>query len=64
MTEINIPPEKRQLVEDWCIKNISERLYWIHTKRGGAGWHIESSNGGTIKIEDGKKALMMILECL
>jgi hypothetical protein len=64
VTEVNIPFEKRQIVEDWCIKNISARLYWIHNKRGGAGWHIDGANGATVKIEDGKKAMLMILECL
>jgi len=61
MTSISFPTGKRQMIENWCIKNISPRVYWIHNRQGGVGWHISEN---CVKLEDEKKAVFLILACL
>lgn len=62
MATIKIPPNKVHSVERWCEKNISPREFWIHTKRGGRGWILEGNK--ILKVQDDKKAMLLILGCL
>ncbi len=50
--------------EQYCIKNVGKRLFWLHRARGGEGWMIrkdQESNSFLLTIDDEKKALLAAL---
>jgi len=43
MMDIVIPQTTNRVdLADYCSKNISRRMYWLHNQVGGEGWRIYS----------------------
>lgn len=59
MTEFKISNLRE--TEDWCMRFIGPRMYYLHNKIGGQGWTIRQQQS-TVTIEDDKQALMAMLK--
>jgi hypothetical protein len=61
MIEFKVPNAAK--AEAWCIKNVGPRLYYIHNKIGGNGWHIRNSKSSEVLLclDDDKKATLSML---
>lgn len=50
--------------ENYCIKNIGERQFWLHHARGGENWFLRYDRNRScyfLTIDDEKKALLAML---
>jgi hypothetical protein len=60
MIEFKVPSINK--AEAWCMKHIGPRLYYIHDRIGGEGWHImRKYNDVFLRLEDDRKATMAML---
>ena len=60
VTEFKINDPRK--VEEWCLKNIGPRMYYLHNRMGGQGWTINRHVGGpSVVIEDDNRALMAMI---
>jgi hypothetical protein len=62
-TRVKIPSNKVGEAELLCMKHISPRLFYLHNKRGGAGW-IAKKDGMDwfLEIENEKLATFILLK--
>lgn len=60
---VTLKIKNKQQVENYCVRHIGRRLYYIHHMQGGDGWSIKHRVDGSIilTIQDDKKALMAAL---
>jgi hypothetical protein len=60
VTEFKISDPRK--VEEWCLKNIGPRMYYLHNRMGGQGWTIHKPAGSaSVVIEDDNRALMAMI---
>ena len=62
MIEFKVPSIDK--AEAWCMKHVGPRLYYVHDRLGGEGWHLMrkyKSNEVLLRLEDDKKATMAAL---
>lgn len=61
--KLTFSSQRENEIEQWCLKYIGPRLYWLHNKRGGHGWKIQrNSDSWELEVEDGKQLIMAILK--
>jgi hypothetical protein len=61
MTEFKITDLRE--TEDWCMRFIGPRMYYLHNRIGGQGWTIKKQQSSpTVTIEDDKQALIAMLK--
>ena len=64
MTEFEINYFNSKDVEQWCMRYIGPRMYYLHKQIGGQGWTIKGhlSPRPKVAIEDDKHALMAMIK--
>ena len=63
-TVVKIKTSNITIVEEWCLKNVGPRLFWMHNKRGGLGWMIVKgfdSMSWEFVLDDPKKMTLAML---
>lgn len=49
-------------VEKWCLRKIGPRLFYLHNKRGGAGWKLyKDGYDFYLELEDPRLMTMFVL---
>jgi hypothetical protein len=65
MVIVKISPYQKNAVTEWCVKHISPRAFYIHTKYGGKGWQFKRQSQSwawDLEIEDAEKATLIMLK--
>jgi hypothetical protein len=63
MLEVKLSQDKLSYVEQFCMSNISPRLFYIHNKRGGVGWIIKrKGTEWVLELENEKQGLILLLK--